>query len=44
MLKVMDTYRKGVEYFNSYGLDENKNTNPSKHKKITGTGSFWDLN
>lgn len=47
MFKVMDTYRKGVEYYNSYGLkaDKNPKENAKGNKKqFTGKGSFWDLN
>ena len=47
MLKVMDNYKKGVEYFNSFGLEKQKGNGHSKkaaEKKITGDGTFWDLN
>lgn len=47
MLKVMDNYKKGVEYFNSFGLENQKGNGHSKkaaEKKITGDGTFWDLN
>jgi hypothetical protein len=48
MLRVMDTYRKSVDYYNSYGLKSTSGTrkNKSAHKKGNGeSGStFWDLN
>jgi hypothetical protein len=48
MLKVMDTYRKSVDYYNSYGLksadgSRKKNKSASKNN-IDGKGTFWDLN
>lgn len=47
MLKVMETYRKGVEYYNSYGLNEssaNVQKKTTGKNSNTGGGSFWDLN
>lgn len=48
MLKVMETYRKGVEYYNSYGLKSASGTRKSKEggkgSSANGGGTFWDLN
>lgn len=47
MLKTMENYKKGVQYFNSFGLDQNDEKGHHKktsQKVITGEGSFWDLN
>mgnify|MGYP006872378907 CR=1 FL=1 len=48
MLRVMDTYRKSVDYYNSYGLksadgSRKKNKSASKNN-VDGKGTFWDLN
>lgn len=47
MLRVMDTYRKSVDYYNSYGLKSASGSrkNRSANKKKNGeSGTFWDLN
>jgi hypothetical protein len=47
MLRVMETYRKSVDYYNSYGLKEASGArkNKSSDKKgASGSGTFWDLN
>lgn len=49
MLRVMDSYRKSVDYFNSYGIKSrpftagNKNGEAANGKNNKGTGTFWDL-
>lgn len=49
MFRVMDSYRKSVDYFNSYGIKSRPFTATSKNgeagtgKNSKGTGTFWDL-
>lgn len=49
MFRVMDSYRKSVDYFNSYGIKSrpftatSKNGEPGNGKNNKGTGTFWDL-
>lgn len=47
MIKVMETYRKGVEYYNSYGLKSGSGARKGKDGSKSaghGSGTFWDLN
>lgn len=47
MFKVMENYKKGVEYYNSYGLKEDGHHHGAGKphgKNYTGSGTFWDLN
>ena len=47
LMKFLDNYKRGVDFYNSYGLkkDEKKAdvSNPNT-KKMNSTTSFWDLN
>jgi hypothetical protein len=45
MLKVLDTYKKSVDYFNSFGLEGSSKTARSKKQDEEGrakTNTFWD--
>lgn len=47
MLKVLDTYRRSVDFYNFYGLDLDKSrSRPSTRAKTEILGdsrTFWDL-
>ena len=46
MIKVLDNYKKGVDYFNSYGIDNRAQTAKGSRRDgrppISSTSSFWD--
>lgn len=45
MLKVLDSYRKGVEYYNSQGIKSRPFTAGSRNNDGSGktSGTFWDF-
>lgn len=47
MLKVLDTYKRSVDFYNSYGLREGQNsTRPASRtntESIDVSGTFWNL-
>ena len=47
LMKFLDTYKRGVDFYNSYGLkkdDKKAESNKPNTKKMNSTTSFWDLN
>jgi hypothetical protein len=47
MFKVMDTYRRSVDYFNSYGLksaDGSRKNKPGTNKPFSATSYAWGYN
>lgn len=47
MMKFLDTYKRSVDYYNSYGLDQprtrTQETRQNTQRPST-VSSFWDLN
>ena len=48
MIKFLDTYKRSVDYYNSYGLDSapssTRHSRQSTERMTTNVSSFWDLN
>ena len=45
MLKVLDNYKKGVDYFDSFGLDKRAKTSQGIRKPtLAEATTFWDYN
>lgn len=46
MMKVLETYKRSVDYYNSYGLNSAPNSTRvsrnSTERPASGAGSFWD--
>lgn len=43
-MKVLETYKRSVDYYNSYGLDKKDNRAvKATPKDSSPTGTFWDL-
>lgn len=44
MLKVLDNYKKGVDFFNSYGIEKRAKTSHANNRqsKLSEASTFWD--
>lgn len=47
LMKFLDTYKRSVDYYNSYGLDQRDRSRTEQTqttRRASTTYSFWDLN
>ena len=48
MIKFLDTYKRSVDFYNSYGLDSapssTRHSRQSTERMTSNVSSFWDLN
>lgn len=48
MIKFLETYKRSVDYYNSYGLDRapssTRDSRQTTDRMTTNVSSFWDLN
>lgn len=48
MMKFLETYKRGVDYYNAYGLNSAANSTRDSRQNTqrlsTGASSFWDNN
>lgn len=41
MLRVLDTYKRSVDYYNSYGLNSQPNSTRVSTDRPSSAASFW---
>ena len=47
MMKFLDNYKKSVDYYNSYGLNNAPNSTQASRqasRRVSTSSTFWDLN
>jgi hypothetical protein len=47
MIKVLETYKRSVDYYNSYGLERAANSTQASHRHnterpVSASTTFWD--